>query len=330
MPSPALAPASEPDRLDLRGIAAFLVLVLGLTWTIEYFALVRPGVRLSPAPPAWAIGLLFVMMYIPALSAFIVRRWITREGFASAGLRFGGWRPYAAIALGVPLLFTLVYLVTWGLGLGHPDFALHGLRDLVAQQAPEAAAALPSAGVLMPLLFIAALFKPTLGCLTTFGEEFGWTGYLAPKLLPLGKWNAALLYGTVWGLWHAPIIWMGFNYPGHPRAGIVWMCLFTIAAGMIQLGLRLKTGSVFVTTFFHAAINAQGGGLWPILFLGNNPLWGGITGLTGIIALGAVGATLLARQRVPLVSIAPSATATVPAPSDTAPNSAWVPAPGNF
>ena len=326
-----LAPALQlPARLDRRGIAAFLALVLGLTWTLEYFALVRPGVQLSPAPPTWAIGLLLLVMYIPAFSAFIVRRWITREGFASAGLRFGGWRPYAEIALGVPLLFTLVYLATWGLGLGHPDFALHGLRELVARQAPEAAAALPSAAALMSLLFIGALFSAPLNCLATFGEEFGWTGYLASKLLPLGKWWAALIYGLVWGLWHAPTIWMGYNYPGHPRLGLLWMCLFTVAAGMVQLGLRLRTNSVLVTTFFHAAINSQGRGLWPLLFLGSNPLWGGITGLTGILALGAVGATLLARQQVPLAAIAPVTTAPVLPPDAAAPGAAFVPAPGNY
>jgi membrane protease YdiL (CAAX protease family) len=61
----------------------------------------------------------------------------------------------------------------------------------------------------------------------TFGEEFGWTGYLLPRLLPLGRWRAALLYGVAWGLWHAPVIVGGHNYPGHPVAGVLAMCGFT-------------------------------------------------------------------------------------------------------
>jgi hypothetical protein len=38
--------------------------------------------------------LLTLVMWIPAVSAFIVSRWITREGFASSGLRLGPWKPY--------------------------------------------------------------------------------------------------------------------------------------------------------------------------------------------------------------------------------------------
>jgi hypothetical protein len=41
--------------------------------------------------------------------------------------------------------------------------------------------------------------------------------------MPLGKWKAYLIVGVIWGLWHAPLIAIGFNYPGMPVLGILMM-----------------------------------------------------------------------------------------------------------
>jgi hypothetical protein len=41
--------------------------------------------------------------------------------------------------------------------------------------------------------------------------------------------------------------------------------------------------------------NAQGRGLWPVLVTDVPPLLGGLTGVIGIVVLGAAGAALLAR-----------------------------------
>jgi membrane protease YdiL (CAAX protease family) len=134
--------------------------------------------------------------------------------------------------------------------------------------------------------------------LATFGEEFGWTGYLLPKLLPLGRWRAALAYGVTWGLWHAPVVAAGHNYPGHPVAGVLVMCGFTTAVALVQTAARLRSGSVLLTSVIHAALNAQGRGLWPVLVTDVHPLLGGLTGALGIAAVAAVGAALLARTPV--------------------------------
>ena len=80
--------------VDWRAVGAYVALACGLAWTAEGIALAR-GVRFTSLTLG-ATALLAVVMVTPAIAAFIVRRFITREGFATAGLRFGPRRPYSS------------------------------------------------------------------------------------------------------------------------------------------------------------------------------------------------------------------------------------------
>jgi hypothetical protein len=291
-------------RVNWRGVFAYLVLAYGLAWTVEGIALAR-GVRFTSLTPG-ATALLASVMFAPAIAAFIVRRFITREGFASAGLRRGPSRPYLIVWIGVPLLMASVYALTLLVGLGRFDPTLAQLtariEELPGGQTPPD---LPPAPVLTAAILTQSL---TLGVLITsiftFGEEFGWTGYLLVQLLPLGRWRAALMYGAIWGLWHAPIIAGGYNYPGYPAIGVAMMCVLTIAFALTQTALRLRYDSVLLTSFFHASVNTQGLGVLPLLVIGVSPVLGGITGVVGILTFMAPGAWLLARTPESSVHVA--------------------------
>ena len=119
----------------------------------------------------------------------------------------------------------------------------------------------------------------------TFGEEFGWRGYLLPRLSPLGGVQAAIITGVVWGLWHAPLIILNdYNYPGHPWLGVLMMVLFTVALSMIFAWLRFRSGSIWPSTLAHAAINAQVG--FAIVFLSQaDSLLRAPVGLIGLIPM---------------------------------------------
>src|SRR5262245_57224479 len=92
---------AERSPADSRGVGAYIGLTFGPAWALTGIALAR-GVRFQSLTIG-ATALLAAVMLTPALSAFIVRKWITREGFASSGLRLGPWRPYLAVWIGVPL-----------------------------------------------------------------------------------------------------------------------------------------------------------------------------------------------------------------------------------
>ena len=291
----AARPVADPmQRPQWRPVAYYVALAFGLAWLIEGIALAR-GVTFAPLTVRGTM-VLASAMFTPAIAAFIVRL-STKEGFASAGLRVGPRKLYLAVWSALPALVVLIYGITLAIGLGTFDPSLSKLMELMrANSNGRPLPHLPPVRILGSLIYLQSL---TLGVLiatvATFGEEFGWTGYLLIKLLPLGRWRAAVIYGAIWGLWHAPVIVAGYNYPGHPRTGALMMCLLTITFALSQTALRIRSGSVLLTSFAHACLNTQGLGVLPLLVVGVSPVLGGITGLVGIAVFGLVGAWLLYR-----------------------------------
>jgi len=123
---------------------------------------------------------------------------------------------------------------------------------MLAAQAP--------AGMSFPVLMIIVgaqtlILGPFLGLVVTFGEEYGWRGFLQPALMKLGKIKGLLILGVIWGIWHWPIIWMGYNYPGRPFLGSIMMVLFCIGLAFLLGYAVLKTKAVWLAAFLHALVN---------------------------------------------------------------------------
>jgi hypothetical protein len=223
------------------------------------------------------------VMWVPTVATVLTIKLITHEGFAITNLRIGSWKPYLVSALLVPLCCIITYALTWFLGLGQPDWQLTGFRALMTSTNSKITT-MPSSALILPALFLSSLIiGPTFNGIFGFGEEFGWRGYLLPKLMPLGKSKAYVLLGAIWGLWHAPLIIVGFNYPGYPFWGIIGMMVLTTTFGIYINEMTLQNRSSILAGWIHGAFNGQGYGIWRILFPNVNPLIGGFTGVVGAI-----------------------------------------------
>lgn len=290
-PNTVPVPSGEAVRVNWAGVALFLVLTFALSWACFI------GLR--------ALGVPFVVraaagMFGPALAALITRL-VRREGFADAGLRLvakgrkgAGWM-YLAAYLVPPLLFAagigFALLTTYQ----HWDLA-HNMQELskvLLESLKRSGGKLP-AGMSSEQLGRVSLISQTVAAFSigivinmvfTFGEEFGWRGYLLPRLAPLGGVSAAILVGLIWGFWHAPLIVLdSYNYPGHPWLGILMMMVFCVALSMIFAWLRFRSGSIWTTVLAHAAINAQAGFALLILSAGDSLLRAPI-GLLGLVPM---------------------------------------------
>ena len=103
--------------------------------------------------------------------------------------------------------------------------------------------------------------------------------------------TTALLTGTIWGLWHAPIILNGHNYPQHPVIGVLMMIVFCVLLTPMLMYFRQKSGSVIVPAIMHGTFNGVVG-ITLILVTPANDLLYGASGLAGFITLALIDAVI--------------------------------------
>jgi membrane protease YdiL (CAAX protease family) len=276
-----------------RGVVSYLLIAFGMAWLFWELAIrfvMRPDNLLFQTvalPGAFA----------PAVAAVIVRKWITREGFADAGLRLRPvkWRYYGvAWLLPVPVTASIIGLA-WVLGISRPDFSLMRFSSWLTPGI-EIPAPPPYIWIVIPLQLMinAIIVTPIL-----WGEEFGWRGYLQVKVFPERPLLAAVTTGLIWGAWHFPINLRGYNFPDHPIAGSFLFLVGTTLLSIIFGWLRERTGSIWAPCLAHAATNSIGASLTLLLFAGEpNWIFLNYLGLLGLIPLGAFCAWLVFTGRL--------------------------------
>jgi membrane protease YdiL (CAAX protease family) len=99
------------------------------------------------------------------------------------------------------------------------------------------------------------IIGPFLGLIITFGEEYGWRGYLQSELTRLGRIRGVFLLGVIWGIWHWPVIWMGYNYPGQPILGSIAMVFMCIILAYFLAYAVFKSNGIWTAAYLHALSN---------------------------------------------------------------------------
>lgn len=254
-----------------HGVRAFLVLTFGLTW-LPFLPVLAGG----PAVP-------LLMPFAPAIAALVVRRWVTKEGFADLGLRprvRAVW-PWFAVALLWPLLAVpLATAAARVVGVGAPDL---GRIDAVSL------ALWAGASVLAAPVFL--------------GEELGWRGYLQIRIFPGRPLVAAAATGVVWAVWHYPMWLTVLELP-------MWifplMTVSLVVSSVFFGWVQERSGSVWLPALGHSTNNTFEAPLSSVAFTGGaGNAWlalGPATVLVlseAVVLLGAVlvGARTLGRRR---------------------------------
>lgn len=282
-----------------------IVLYVGITFLLTYgycFLILYPvihGESLSGVPSIKAQLMTAAVMFFPAIGVLITRI-ITREGFRDSWLKPNlkrniktyllAWFGPGILTIIGTVLYFLLFKGTFDPNCGYMVSMLEA-TGTTADMLP-----VPVSVLLLVQGVQGLLMAPAMNFVTCFGEEWGWRGYLLPKLskqLPLLP--TLLISGVIWGLWHAPLTAVGHNYgvgyAGFPFSGIAMMCLFCIVLGVFFSYVTLKTGSCIPAILAHGAVNGFAAMGMYFTKDGGNPFIGpapmGIIGMIPFIAAAA-------------------------------------------
>jgi membrane protease YdiL (CAAX protease family) len=290
-----------------RAVFWFVLLTFGFTWLL-WGVLWLPG---AADNRAFASLVPAVGMWIPGITALLLTRVYLRESLRTTTLDRLGPRRYYLWAWFLPIVGTLASTaLTVGVGLARfdPDFTqTRSMMEASGKQPP-----VPMPIIIAAMIALSLTLAPLFNVLFALGEEIGWRGFLLPRLLQAGvhQWAALILSGAIWGLWHAPLIIRGQNYPGHPYLGVVLMTVFCSLLGVIFGWLRLASSSVWAPALAHGSLNAVAG--IPILVLTpfDMALGGMLTSLVGWLLQVAFIGWLVWSGRLPVRLEEPSPTCT--------------------
>jgi uncharacterized protein len=210
-----------------------------------------------------------------------------RESFARAGLTFGKARHWVIFSGILALFYSSQAALNYIFGLG---------------SVPDLSALMPQAELSREMFLLIAglqtvLVGPILGLIIGFGEEYGWRGYLQSELVRMGRVRGMLVLGVIWGIWHAPVIAMGHNYPGYPVLGPILMIVVTIVMAFFFGYVVLKTGSVILAAFLHAFNNQFASFILLAVYRPDDPVFSFGFGIYGL-AIAALVILLILRDPV--------------------------------
>ena len=148
------------------------------------------------------------------------------ELFVKQTIRKAAIRWFVLSLLGIPLLASLAMISSSGF-----DFSSFHLRT--TQLLPQ-----------MIVIFLIAV-----------GEEYGWRGFLLPRLLrKFSVLNSSIILGLIWGVWHFPAYLIGTGVP--QQMNFVVFLLWVVLGTLFMSWIYYYSRSVLTSILFHISANA--------------------------------------------------------------------------
>jgi uncharacterized protein len=230
----SLANVDRPPATRLRReVTAYLVLAFGFSW-IPWAALVVGGADIESGV---GVAVFALAAAGPSWAALALRISGHRRP-CEFRTHWSAWWPVAALLLaGLPAVIAAALAHAGDLGVLHR----------------HAASTIADVGGPLAALAYTLISGP-------LSEEFGWRGFLQPRLRRrLGRLAAVLVIGAVWGAWHLPLFFL--DGTGQHDEGLVsvagllfLLTLFPLSYLILAVSEGLR-GGVWAAIVAHAAFN---------------------------------------------------------------------------
>ncbi|MFC1454209.1 CPBP family intramembrane glutamic endopeptidase [Verrucomicrobiota bacterium] len=257
-------------------LTIYLLIVFTLSWPFQIVS----AIWAKSLPTLFLLN--SISMIMVAVGTFIAGKYVFGDGFAGMGWRWGRLKYHLAV-IGLAALLWIVPTII--------DLVMGTLK-------------LPND--LQPIRFGLIFLFPVITLLPGFGEEFGWRGYMLPRLaLKHTGRKAVLLHCIIWWAWHWPLlIGLGTRlgmataaqqtelsagiYISIVAAGtVIASALPAIMHGVVFAYIWMRSRSLAVATVYHATYDGFRDSIGTIVGLGP------IAGAWANVVLIFLGITLL-------------------------------------
>lgn len=285
--------------LERKALTWFLIVTFLFSWPLFLAPLALGGMDAATRQLA-VTGFWSLAMWGPGIAAIVTTLAVLKKPFSSLRLNSLGPKRYYLWAWLLPIALTFIGgSFTLLFGIARLDLNFTMVR--AAMESAPGGSAVPADVVVAIQAALAVTLAPFVNMLFTMGEELGWRGFLLPQLMPLGQWKAILWSGFIWGVWHAPVILQGHNYPGYPIPGVFMMIVFCMLLGIIISWMYLNTKSPWAAALAHGSVNAVAG--LPVMFFAQGfdmALGGTLASPTAWIGMVLFIAWLMQTKRLPV------------------------------
>lgn len=231
-------------------IVIFSVIVIALSSLICYVSYTTGDPNLS-----------FLSVFTPTVVALILTSFSKgKKGiydlFVTQTVRKTGVKWLIISMIGIPVVAALAMLLSVDF-----DMSKFGLRT--TQLLPQ----------LLVIIFIA------------IGEEYGWRGFLLPRLMKrTNVLYSSLIVGLIWGIWHFPAYLIGTGVP--LQMNFVVFLIWVILGSLFISWIYFYTRSVLTSILAHISANAAFNYLFILPeFTGNMQTFWIFLGLISILML---------------------------------------------
>jgi len=222
---------------EQKRIWGFLILTFALA-SPSYYLIISAG-TLSVDNGQWVS----VLMWAPGLAA-LVTCLVFQHNLKGLGWYFGKVK-YLIFGYFIPVIAGfIIYSSIWMTHLG--EFSSERFVNQLS-----------SSSFIYALLYMSIVGVFWYSGMTALGEELGWRGFLAPRLMGIaGYTKTALISSVIWSFYHYPIL----LFSDYHSAAPTWYAfiMFTaniIAISFIAVWLRIKSASVWPPVLLHASHN---------------------------------------------------------------------------
>ena len=206
--------------------------------------------------PLYTLLLSRFMLGIPIpFRALLSLKHITVKKYALVAGLFLAW---AVLMIGSVAVLGWLWPETFGHLATTNEHLVYNLEKLIGASVDTSAMNMPPTPLAMlPLgIFGALMAGLTVNAIFAMAEEIMWRGYLAQAFAGRPFCKKYVTIGVLWGLWHIPLIALGYNYgTANALPGSVLFIGFCVVMSLVLGFVVERTRSVWLAAVLHGTFN---------------------------------------------------------------------------